>query len=88
MDNILLLTFASYGLCHIIMYGTIFNVPRRWITNRYVVFNELLKCSLCVGFWCGLLLTRDFTFALYSSAVCYIINLVTDILANKAYSDD
>ena len=88
MDDIFTLTLACYGLCHIIMYGTIFNVPRTWITTRYVVFKELLECALCVGFWCGLLLTRDFTLALYSSAACYIIDLLTDILSKKAHSND
>ena len=53
MDKLLLLTFAAYGLCHILMYGTILNAPRKWLTTRYKFFDELLKCALCTGFWCG-----------------------------------
>ena len=87
MDKLVLFTFASYGLCHILMYGTILNTPRKWLVDRYSIINELLSCALCTGFWCGLLIKQSIIFGLYSAATCYIINLLTDILANKAYED-
>jgi len=87
MDNLILFTFASYGLCHILMYGTIFNTPRRWLVSRYSIINELLSCALCTGFWCGLLIKQSIIFGLYSAATCYIINLLTDILSKKAHED-
>lgn len=88
MDNLILITFAAYGLCHILMYGTILNKPRKWLTSRYKFFNELFKCSLCTGFWSGLILEQDIKFALYSATVCYLIHLVTEILFRKAYPED
>jgi len=88
MDNLILYTFASYGLCHILMYGTILNHPRKWIRRRYRFFDELFKCSLCVGFWTGLLLKQELVFALYSAATCYIIHLIIDILIDMSIPDD
>ncbi len=84
MDNLFLATFAAYGLCHILMYGTIFNIPRVKLT-KIELFKELLSCSLCVGFWVGLALStfteyNTLVFALYSSATCYIIDRLTDKL--------
>jgi hypothetical protein len=83
-DSLLLLTFASYGLCHILMYGTILNKPRKWLTTRYNIINELLSCALCTGFWCGLILELNIIFGLYSAATCYIIHLITGILLDKS----
>jgi len=87
MDRLLLLTFAAYGLCHILMYGTILNAPRKWLTTRYRVVDSLLKCALCTGFWCGLIIKQNIIFALYSAAICYILHLVIEVLINKAYPD-
>ena len=87
MGNLVLLTFASYGLCHILMYGTILDKPRMWLIKRYSIVDALLSCALCTGFWCGLIIQPNIIFALYSAATCYIINLLTDILAKKASED-
>ena len=54
-------------------------------------FKELLSCSLCTGFWTGLLIGtyassyNNILFALYSSSSCYLIYLVNSILLNKVY---
>ena len=87
MDKLILFTFATYGLCHILMYGTIFNVARKWLTTRYKFLNELFTCALCTGFWCGLIIKQNIIFALYSAAICYILHLVIEVLINKAYPD-
>jgi len=84
MDKLILATLAAYGLCHILMYGTIFNIPRAKLT-KIKFFKELLSCSLCIGFWVGLALStfteyNTFVFALYSAATCYIIDRLTDKL--------
>ena len=84
MDKLILATLAAYGLCHILMYGTIFNIPRAKLT-KIKFFKELLSCSLCVGFWVGLALStliefNTIVFAFYSAATCYIIDRLTDKL--------
>ena len=54
-------------------------------------FKELLSCSLCTGFWTGLLIGtyassyNNILFALYSSSSCYLIYLINSILRNKVY---
>lgn len=54
-------------------------------------FKELLSCSLCTGFWTGLLIGtyassyNNILFALYSSSSCYLIYLINSILLNKVY---
>ena len=44
---------ACVGLHWILKYGTILNFPRKWV-YKVPIFKELFKCSLCLGFWCGL----------------------------------
>ena len=71
------------------MEAKILNSVRDKIT-KIKLFKELLNCSLCTGFWTGLLIGA-FTpysiilFALYSSATCYFIYLANYILLNKVY---
>lgn len=36
----------------ILKYGTILNKPRS-ILYKISILKELLQCSLCLGFWCG-----------------------------------
>ena len=90
MADLLFYTLASYGLCYILMEAKIFNFVRDKIT-KIKFFEELLNCSLCTGFWTGLLIGsyvpiyNNIFFALYSSATCYFIYLVNSILLNKVY---
>jgi len=74
-------------LCHILMYGTILDKPRIWLTTRYNIINELLSCALCTGFWCGLILELNIIFGLYSAATCYIIHLITGLLLDKSIDE-
>lgn len=48
------LLFAAIGLTFILKYAFIFNVPRNWLKDKSVYLKELLSCSQCLGFWCGL----------------------------------
>ena len=57
---------AAYGLTQILVYGSIFNKIR----PAEGFFGELFHCSMCLGFWAGVLLygisfyTELFTFEL------------------------
>ena len=74
------------------MYGNIFAGIRDTLSkNKF--FKDLFTCALCTGFWAGLLIGTVSTynplvFALYSSSICFILHLVTEIMLNKAYSKD
>jgi hypothetical protein len=87
--DLIFYTLASYGLCYILMEAKILNFVRDKIT-KLKFFKELLNCSLCTGFWTGLLIGtfipyNNILFGLYSSATCYLIYLVNYILLNKVY---
>jgi len=90
MADLLFYTFASYGLCYILMEAKILNFARDKIT-KIKFFKDILNCSLCTGFWTGLLVGvyvpayNNIFFALYSSATCYLLYLVNYILLYKVY---
>tara|TARA_A100001011_G_C13716494_1_gene597724 strand:+ start:211 stop:507 length:297 start_codon:yes stop_codon:yes gene_type:complete len=48
---------ASIGLMWIIKYGSILNLPREYIKSFSLTAKRLLKCSMCLGFWCGIFFT-------------------------------
>ncbi len=67
------------------MHGEILNLVRERLV-KIKFFQQLLSCALCTGFWTGLLLSWGTPMlALYSSATCYLLYLVTEILINYAY---
>jgi hypothetical protein len=49
-------TFAIIGLTFILKYGSIFNYPRNALRKLSPYFEELFNCSLCLGFWSGLII--------------------------------
>ena len=63
----------------------------RYKVTKVKFLKQILNCSLCTGFWTGLLIGiyvptyNNILFALYSSATCYLIYLVNYILLNKVY---
>ena len=48
---------ASIGLTFILKYGTVLRFFRNFLTSRSKHLTELFACSLCLGFWSGVLLT-------------------------------
>lgn len=63
-------------------------LPLRQYASKYPFFDELFKCSMCLGVWCGvivsLLLNYEFNhtliFATYSSFICYITDWLLDFI--------
>jgi len=91
MDNLLFYTLAVYGLCFILMHGTIFDTIRNYLIYQISWFGTLITCPVCTGFWCGLGLSPFFfkftmflPAAFYSSAACYILHLATGVLLVKS----
>lgn len=48
---------ASIGLTFILKYGTILQFLRLFLTKRSTKLTELFSCSLCLGFWSGVILS-------------------------------
>ena len=70
----------------ILKYGTIFDTPRNWFKKKHKKLNELLTCSLCLGFWCGGIINiipQFILIMLSSAAVCWIIDTVFGIIIDN-----
>lgn len=53
---------TAYGMTQILIYGSIFNKPRNFITRNSKFFEDLLGCVMCTSTWVGFL----FSFILFS----------------------
>lgn len=51
--TLLVCHLSSIGLTWILMYGTILDPPRNWLT-RWKFFKDLFRCAQCTGFWSGI----------------------------------
>ena len=52
--SLLIFILACWGLTHILVVGTIFDVPRDWITIKSQFFGNMLACHQCCSFWVGM----------------------------------
>lgn len=79
---------SCLGLVWIVKDSYIFSIPRNYLKSKSKTLNELLSCSLCLGFWFGLIvefsLTRNYissiTFALASSCFCWFFDSLLDLI--------
>jgi len=68
MIDLVMCLGACVGCTMILMYGTILDRPRS-VVVRVNFLAELLKCSLCTGFWVGL----GFGYIVYDSQWKYVL---------------
>jgi hypothetical protein len=66
------------GLHWILKYGTILNKPRHFVC-KIKLLHELFKCSLCLGFWCGLIV-GGWKLALASAACCWFFDNINNMI--------
>jgi len=81
---------SSLGLMFILKYGSILDKPRCYVVTRSKFFKELFCCSLCLGFWTGLMImvycyfvlgkfdNRAYLFPFASAAFCWVIDIVKE----------
>jgi hypothetical protein len=50
----LIYLLACYGLTFTICDAKLFSRPREWIKSKARLFDDLLTCYFCVGFWCSI----------------------------------
>jgi len=57
MINFILFLFGSVGMTHIIIDGSIFDIPRKFL-KKYLpeYLHNLFECYMCCGFWCGVIM--------------------------------
>lgn len=78
---------ASIGLMCICKYGSIFADVRTYL-SRYIFLKELFKCSLCLGFWCGVIILpflmpfgiKAILFPFVSAVACWVADILIQIL--------
>jgi hypothetical protein len=75
--------FCSFGLCIILKYASITEDIRTTFKALFQKGEELFSCSMCLGFWCGVIiyliskLTEieiNFLFPLASSGFCWALD--------------
>jgi len=75
---------ACVGLTFILKYGTILNMWRGWLTGLHSSIKQLFECSLCLGFWSGVMIyfVDESTplLPLASAATCWIADSLVGIL--------
>lgn len=80
------------GLVWVLRYGSILNLPRNLLTSIHPKINELFNCSLCLGFWAGLIIgyvnyklngmnpLHIIYLGFASSAVCWFFDSLLDLI--------
>ena len=58
--ELLIWILVAYGLSQILVYGSIFNKPREWISRHSKFMGELLECMMCTSTWVGFFLSLVF----------------------------
>jgi len=82
---------AALGLMWILKYGSILNGPRTLLVSQSIFFKNLFNCSLCLGFWSGLVVGLVsyyyieenflyFYFPLASAALCWLSDSILDLI--------
>lgn len=82
---------SCIGLMWILKHGSILDAPRKFLTFHSKILSELFKCSLCLGFWSGLIIglysyfliqksNELFLLPLASSALCWFFDSLLDLI--------
>ena len=75
MTQLFIWILAAYGMSQILVFGSIFDKPRDWITKYSKFFGDLLGCMMCTSTWVGFF----FSLAFYSPTQHMIIIPYTNI---------
>ena len=57
MMNFIMWLFISYGISNIIVYGSIFNGLREWVSKKSEWFGKLITCMMCLPFYTGIFMS-------------------------------
>ena len=74
---------SCVGMHWIIKYGSILNMPRNLI-RKIPLFDNLFKCSLCLGFWTGVIVSlstdNNMLLPFASAGICWFFDNVNNTL--------
>ena len=69
---------AAYGMSQILVFGSIFDKPRDWITKHSTFFGDLLSCMMCTSTWVGVFFSLTFYSPTESMTILPYINIFFD----------
>jgi len=69
--ELLIWLLTAYGMSQILVYGSIFDTPREWITKKSKFFGDLLGCMMCTSTWVGFF----FSLVLWSPTLQFDLSL-------------
>ncbi len=83
--------FVSLGLCYIIKYSSLLTSTRKLLSDKFNFFSELFECSMCLGFWCGVVLIPflwdyndleevSLLYPFASSSFCWTMDILLDTM--------
>lgn len=52
---VLAMMLSCMGMTFVLIHGSILDKPRKWLTNKSRFAKQLFQCSLCIGFWVGVI---------------------------------
>ena len=68
MTELIIWILAAYGMSQILVFGSIFDQPRDWITKHSKFFGDLLGCMMCTSTWVGFFFSLSF----YSQSMVFL----------------
>lgn len=84
---------ACIGLTLIITQSKIFAPIRNFIESKNEKLGELINCSMCTGFWVGLLMGAFYSYDIFvisfgSSLFSWLVSIVGNLLITLSYYID
>ncbi len=93
-----MILLSCIGIVWIIKDSYIFARPRNFLSSKSDLLKELLSCSLCLGFWCGLVIglinlwigesisLKLLLLPLSSAAFCWFSDSLLDLIQESIVS--
>tara|TARA_R110000824_G_scaffold64449_2_gene168357 strand:- start:103 stop:417 length:315 start_codon:yes stop_codon:yes gene_type:complete len=76
--EIIIWILAAYGMSQILVFGSIFDNIRDWITKYSKFFGDLLGCMMCTSTWVGFFFSLTFFSPTLSLVTIPYINIFFD----------
>ena len=84
---------ACIGLTLIITQSQIFKPIRDFVESKNEKLGELINCSMCTGFWVGILMSVVYSYDILvvgfgSSLFSWIVSIIANLLISLSYYID
>lgn len=73
--ELILLLLSCFGMTLILVHGKIMDIPRDFLSNKFVFFKKLIHCSMCTGWWVGLFFAFIWTLHITFPVFFYFVTI-------------